>query len=122
MSEPRLPFDDDAVVVSRQSPVASPLADETVRLKPDTTETRDEPVRPQPDKTETDVVASQRDPGSVRPQPDKTETDVVASQRDPGSVRPQPDKTETDVVRRSVIPVVSGHSRQDRNRHRGVAA
>jgi ATP-dependent helicase/nuclease subunit A len=53
MSEPRLPFDDDAVVVSPRSPVAGrDLADET--------------VRPQPDKTETGSPVLQRDPGSVR--------------------------------------------------------
>jgi len=57
MSEPRLPFDDDAVVVSPRSPVAGrDLADET--------------VRPQPDKTETGSPVLQRDPGSVRLQPD----------------------------------------------------
>jgi len=125
MSEPRLPFDDDAVVVSRQSPVASTLADEPVRpqpgktetrdepvrLKPDTTETRDEPVRPQPDKTETrdEPVRPQPDKTETRdepvlPQPDKTETDVVPSQRDPGSVRLQPDLPDESARRYAVDP------------------
>jgi ATP-dependent helicase/nuclease subunit A len=59
MSEPRLPFDDETVVVSFQSPAGDDRLGESVPLKPDTTET-----------TEAAVVVSERDPGSVRLQPD----------------------------------------------------
>jgi ATP-dependent helicase/nuclease subunit A len=118
MSEPRLPFDDDAVVVSHQSPVVSPqspvgspqspvgspqspvpsrVTDEPVRLKPDTTETREKTLRQEPDKTETGAE-------TVRLQPDTTETHVAASQRDPGSVRLQPDLPDESARRYAVDP------------------
>ena len=110
MSEPMLPFEED----------------ETVRLKPDTTETRvaasrdpgnvaasRDPGNVAASRDPGNVAASQRDPGNVAASRDpgnvaasqRDPGNVAASQRDPGSVRLQPELPDAAARTYAVDPL-----------------